>query len=247
MSPEPFERGPRPNVTIANPVMRMHWDTLTFLHWRYDPAMIDRLLPRGLVAQTFDGTAWVSLVPFVMRITAPGLPVVPWIGRFCETNVRTYVTAEDGTEGIWFFSLDAARLAAVATARATFGLPYIWSTMAARIEPDRATYVCRRVLGGATSRVSVRIGESVAADELSQLDHFLSARWRLYAHHLGANRYALARHEPWPLRRAELLELDDHLIVADGLPAPEGDPIVQYAETVAVDVSRPYSLRHAGP
>jgi uncharacterized protein YqjF (DUF2071 family) len=178
----------------------------------------------------------------VLRTPLPGLPIVPWIGRFSETNVRTYVTADDGSEGIWFYSLDASRLAAVAAARASFGLPYIWSSMRTAIAPDRVDYRCRRFLGGATSRVSVRPGAPFSPTELRPLDHFLSARWRLYARHLRSTRYALAQHEPWPLRRAELLELDDHLIVADGLPAPEGPPLVHYADSVAVRVSRPRRL-----
>ncbi len=235
-------QGPNPDVQVDRPIMLMHWDNLTFLHWRYDPAVIQATLPPGLHVQTYDGAAWVSLVPFVMRITVPGLPILPWIGRFCETNVRTYVTADDGTEGIWFYSLDAARLAAVTAARVSFGLPYIWSSMSATVGPGQVDYRCRRYLGGASSLVSVRVGAPFAPRELTGLDHFLSARWRLYARHFGATRYALAHHETWPLKRAALLELDDQLIVADGLPAPQGAPIVHYADSVAVRVSRPRRL-----
>jgi uncharacterized protein YqjF (DUF2071 family) len=43
-------------------------------------------------AETCDGAAWVSLVPFFMRVTTPrGGVGVPWANYFCETNVRTYV------------------------------------------------------------------------------------------------------------------------------------------------------------
>ena len=222
--------------------MQMHWDELTFIHWRYDPLEIQRLLPPGVTAQTFDGSAWISLVPFVMRITLPGAPVPPYIGRFCETNVRTYVTAADGTEGIWFFSLDASRLAAVAAARVGFGLPYIWSSMTYSASGSRREYTCRRILGGARSRVTVDVGRRLAPDELSQADHFLSARWRLYARHFGRLRYAFASHEPWPLHEASIEALDDGLVFADGLPKPSGQPIVQYSPTVCVQISRPHTV-----
>ena len=252
--------GPEPTVTVERAVMEMHWDTLTFLHWPYDPDVIQRLLPKGLTAQTFDGEAWVSLVPFGMRITAPHAPMVPWLSTFPETNVRTYVTAPDGTEGIWFFSLDASRLAAVTFARVSYGLPYVWSRMSFTRAGDIVTYRCLRRrgrLGGgddgdgggvghdgsrASSDLAVRIGERYAPDELGPLDHFLSSRWRLYSSWHGRLLGAHARHEPWPLQRAEVLHLADDLVLADGLPKPVGAPLAHYSETVSVRVGPPYRV-----
>lgn len=53
------------------------WDQLTFLHWDYDPDIVQRLLPEGLVVDTFDDRAWVGLVPFLMEVRPPrpGRPV----------------------------------------------------------------------------------------------------------------------------------------------------------------------------
>ncbi len=242
--------------------MQMHWDALTFLHWPVDPAVVQATLPPGLRVQTFGGSAWISLVPFVMRITLPHVPVAPWLGRFPETNVRTYVTVDrragdrvdprpadpdgadgdaDLSEGIWFYSLDASRAAAVGFARATYRLPYIWSAMTVERAHDTIVYRCRRRTGAhATSEVAVRIGDRYGADELSGLDHFLTARWRLYSVIAGRTIAAPARHDAWPLQRAELLHLDDGLVVADGLPAPVGLPIVHFAESVAVRVGAPH-------
>ena len=234
----------------------MHWDELTFLHWPVDPAVIQATLPPGLRVQTFGGSAWISLVPFVMRITFPHAPVAPWLGRFPETNVRTYVTVDhragdadpdgadsdaDPSEGIWFYSLDASRAAAVGFARATYRLPYIWSAMTVERAHDTIVYRCRRrTRAHATSEVAVRIGDRYGPDELSGLDHFLTARWRLYSEIAGRPFAALARHDAWPLQRAELLHLDDGLVVADGLPALTGPPIVQFAESVSVRVGAPH-------
>ncbi len=235
--------------------MQMGWERLTFVHWAYDPADVQRLLPPGLTVQTFDDRAWVSLVPFVMRVRFPLIGVVPWLSTFPETNVRTYVTADDGTEGIWFFSLDATRLAAVASARAAYRLPYMWSRMSVEssfdstaISPtatdgDTISYSCtRRFPGprGATSDVAVRIGAVLGDDELDERDHFLSARWRLYSHMFGRTWGARALHQRWPLQRATLERYDDELITASGLAGPRGEPIVQYSPGVAVAVSVPY-------
>jgi uncharacterized protein YqjF (DUF2071 family) len=115
--------------TVDKPVMRQRWERLTFLHWSYDPAVVQRLLPGGLSVDTFGGAAWVGLVPFFMRVHTPGDHGAPWVSNFCETNVRTYAVDREGRAGIWFLSLDAARLGAVAVARASYQLPYFWSSM----------------------------------------------------------------------------------------------------------------------
>ena len=225
--------------------MIQRWDQLTFLHWSYDPEVVQRLLPEGLVVDTFDGKAWVGLVPFMMEVRLPRGPAVPWISHFCETNVRTYVTAPDGTRGVWFFSLDATRLAAVATARTTYRLPYYWSSMSLERDGDVVTYECQRRWPGpsnAKSRVQVRVGEPFEPAELGDLDHFLTARWRLYSERTGGNRYAIAAHEPWPLHRAELLDLDDELFVAAGLPAPTGEPLAHWSPGVEVRIGFPHRL-----
>ena len=54
--------------TIERPVMRQRWERLSFLHWPYDPAVVQGLLPEGLHIEPFDGAAWVGLVPFFMRV-----------------------------------------------------------------------------------------------------------------------------------------------------------------------------------
>ena len=57
-----------------------------------------------------------------MSHVAPrGTPALPWLSAFPELNVRTYVSPRDGKRGVFFFSLDAARLPAVLAARAMFG------------------------------------------------------------------------------------------------------------------------------
>src|SRR3954469_12678323 len=107
-------------LTVRKPMMFQRWEILTFLHWKYAPEVAQSLLPQGLTVEEHDGEAWVGLVPFTMRVSVPHAPAPPWLGRFCETNVRTYVRDEWGRRGVWFFSLDAARLAAVVTARTTY-------------------------------------------------------------------------------------------------------------------------------
>lgn len=228
--------------TIDRPVMRQRWERLTFLHWRFDPAAVQRLLPDSLEVDTFDGSAWVGLVPFFMHVATAGGTRVPWVSNFCETNVRTYVRDRDGRAGIWFLSLDAARLGAVAVARSTYRLPYFWSSMRLAGGHGEVSYTCRRRWPGprgAASRVTVRVGEPYGAAELADLDHFLTARWILFSVHGSRHRFARACHQPWPLHRAEALDLDDQLVPAAGLPAPRGEPLVHYSPGVDVRIGLP--------
>ena len=227
-----------PQVRV--PVMQHHWRWLTFLHWRYPVEEVQARLPEGLTVETFDGSAWVGLVPFLMDgVRPPRLPALPWLSRFPETNVRTYARAPDGTTGIWFLSLDADRLPAVLAARASYGLPYFWSSMSVRRDGSELTYRARRVWpgpAGAHCDARVGFGEPWDEAELEPLDHFLTARYRLYATLAGRLVAADAAHPPWQLRRAEVRALRQDLLQAAGLPPPDHDPVLHAAEGVQVRI-----------
>jgi uncharacterized protein YqjF (DUF2071 family) len=229
---------------VDAPIMRHRWERLTFLHWSFEPEAVQRLLPPTLAVDPLEGRAWVGLVPFFMRVGTGGGRRVPWLSNFCETNVRTYVVDEEGRRGIWFFSLDAARWSAVVTARTTYRLPYFWSSM--HLEevpgpPHEVSYLCdRRWPGpGAASRVRIRIGEAYRPEELTDRDHFLTARWILFSAAGSRHRFARAAHGVWPLYRAAPLLVDDGLIAAAGLPLPEGEPLLHYSPGVDVAIGRP--------
>ena len=177
--------------------MLQGWHDLASLHWRYDPADVQRLLPAGFRVDTFDGSAWVGLLPFHMRrIRVPGLPPFGPLSTFPETNVRTYLVDPRGRRGVWFCT-------------------------------------------AAASRIQVRVGQRLAPDEVTDLDHFVSARWALGSTMLGRLRWAEVEHEPWPLHRAELVDLDESLVTAAGLPAPAGPPHVLWSPGVEVRIGPP--------
>ena len=114
-----------PPYPVKRPVMYQNWESLTFLHRPLPPEVVRRLLPQGLELDTYDGAAWIGLTPFLLTgLRPPRVSALPWISRFPEMNVRTYVRGPDGERGIWFFSLEADRLAAVVGARLSYGLPY---------------------------------------------------------------------------------------------------------------------------
>lgn len=110
----------------------MTWLNLLFLHWRFEPAAIRPFIPQELELDTFDGSAWVGLVPFKMHnCEFAGFGWVPTLRNFYECNVRTYVTC-NGRPGVWFFSLDAQNLLPVLGGRWLWNLNYVYSRFTVR-------------------------------------------------------------------------------------------------------------------
>lgn len=105
----------------------MTWLNLLFLHWRFNPNAIRPLIPQQLELDTFDGSAWVGLIPFKMHnCEFAGFKWLPTLRNFYECNVRTYVRC-NGQPGVWFFSLDAQSLTPVLGGRHLWKLNYIHS------------------------------------------------------------------------------------------------------------------------
>jgi len=233
--------GPECPLDVERPVMLHRWERLSFLHWSFEPSVVQRLLPPWLRVEPYEDRAWVGLVPFFMRVSTRRGRSVRYVSNFCETNVRTYVRDQEGRSGIWFFSLDAARLGAVLTARATYRLPYFWSKMDLIERDGEIRYTCDRrwPKPRARSVVELRIGPAFGADELTERDHFLTARWVLFSSTGTRHRFANAQHSPWPLRRATAVEWKDELLRAAGLPVIQDGPICHYSEGVDVRIGRP--------
>ncbi|WP_280724943.1 DUF2071 domain-containing protein [Kitasatospora sp. MAA4] len=235
LPPEPVTT--EPARAVGGSLLTQSWLDLTFLHWPADPADVAPLLPPGTRPDVLDGVTYVGLVAFRMhRVGWFGLPGVPYLGTFPETNVRLYSVDGHGRRGVVFRSLEASRLLPVATARLGFRLPYVWARMGIGQTGDSITYTSeRRWPGprGARSRVVVRIGEPV--EEPSELEHFLTARWGMHSSFFGRQMYLPNTHPRWPLHRAELVECTEDLVVAAGLPKPVGAPVsVLYSPGVPV-------------
>jgi uncharacterized protein YqjF (DUF2071 family) len=223
--------------------MTQRWTNLAYVHWRYEPSVIQALLPEGLEVDTHDGSAWVGLIPFSMRdVGVPKLPPVPYFGDFPEVNVRTYVK-RNGIPGVWFFSLDVNRLAPALVARTTYLLPYCWGKASNELADDvLKTSVRRRWPDVASTKIEVRVGDAI--DKPTELDNFLTARWGLYSRGIGKSlMYAPVDHETWPLHRAQLLSLEDTLVIAAGIPTPQGEPHVMFSPGVSVRIGLPHRVK----
>jgi uncharacterized protein len=232
--------------SIRRPVMLQGWYNLTSVHWRFNPAIVQALLPEGFVVDTFDGSAWVGLIPFEMRrIRLPFGPNgglgVGRFGSFPETNIRTYIVDPKGRRGVWFFSLDINRLAPTLVARSCYGLPYCTAEMSIEATEDRVRYRSIRSWPkpkGAFCELNVHIGSRVTVAPDS-LEAFLSARWALGSTFAGKLVWAEIEHPEWDLYAASVVQCDESLVVAAGLPAPKGEPVALWSPGVEVRIGRP--------
>jgi uncharacterized protein YqjF (DUF2071 family) len=69
---------------------------------------------------------------------------------------------------------------------------------------------------GAGGRIRVRRGPALT--EPDPVARFVTARFGLHTRWAGRTLFVPNEHPPWPLRRAELLDLDDTLLTAAGFP-----------------------------
>lgn len=226
---------------LRHPSLTQEWRTVTFVHWRYEPEVVQAILPDGLTVDTFDGSAWVGLVPFRMvDVRPPWIPTLHPITTFPETNIRTYVRGPRG-QGVWFSSLEITRLFGVAVARLVFGVPYIWAGMSIEATAGRVRYESsRRWPGprGASSVVEVEIGHRLAG--LGDLERFLTSRWATYTRLPGGRIGRVpVEHEPWKLHTADIIELSENLTTAAGLPASIGAPIAHFSPGVTARIGWP--------
>jgi uncharacterized protein YqjF (DUF2071 family) len=205
------------------------WEDVLFCHWRVPLSALGALVPRPLEIDTFEGSAWVGIIPF--RLTGfrvRGLPAAPRLSSFPELNVRTYVT--DGKRpGIFFISLDAARDWAVWGARRVYKLPYYRARMS-MTKPDWIEFSSERVGAGPHPRkFSARYRPAGAPQELGPgtLEHFLTERYCLYTTDGVRVLRGDAHHVPWSIQPAEA-EIGQNSMA----PAPielEGEPLLHYS------------------
>ena len=208
------------------------WADLLFCHWPVAPAELAPHVPASLPLDLFDGSAWLTITPFEVQATRlRGTLPPPGLSRFPELNVRTYVTL-GGRPGIWFFSLDAASMLAVAAARGLYRLPYLRARMEiARDEPWIEYRSERHDPRGAPASFEARYRATggVRHAEPGSLEAWLVERYRLYTVD-GPGRVFAGdiHHRPWTLQDA----VAD--IRANTMTAPHGidlagEPLVQFA------------------
>lgn len=234
--------------------MFMRWHDLLFMHWSVPAQAVQALLGPSLPVDTFDGRAWIGVVPFRMSgVCGRWLPPLPGLSAFPELNVRTYVSI-GGKPGVYFFSLDATSRIAIETARRAFGLNYLRARMQVvrrhgwldyrSIRIDRRGAMLRppREAGPAMAELALRyrpIGEAFRAQP-GTLDRWLTERYCLYTlDRTGRVLRGEIQHGPWPLRRAMAQIRTNTMTAPLGIALPATLPVLHFARRLDVAAWRP--------
>jgi uncharacterized protein YqjF (DUF2071 family) len=244
-APSPQRRDTPPAGGV--PLLHQSWRHLVFVHWALAPEQLARRLPAALPLDTWQGQAYLGLVAFVVennRLTL--MPPVPFLARFYEVNLRTYVRPPGREPGVYFFSLDASHAVIAAAARTFYGLPYHASRarlvkIRAPGKPPRFSMSFRREGPMESEAAFCRLGYSVSGDgprsaAPGTLTHFLVERYVLYTasgEEVEATRVA---HEPYPVQGAQLHRLEETLSTAAGTPRLGNPSHAHYARGVDVKI-----------
>lgn len=236
--------GNQPEEQVGCPMAYQGWRNISFLHWRYDPEVLQRHLPDGLEPDLVDGEAWVGLTPFAVEgFRMPGTPALPVVSQYPETNLRTYVRDGRGGEGLWFFSLEVESFLTVAAARPWLGVPYFPARMRVTSADGLWRYESRRLVGPpARHHIEVRPGPALPEGP-SRRDALLLGRWRAYSRRAGIYLQVPVEHPPWPVHSATVVELQESLTAAAGLPPPDHEPVVHWSPGVDVKLGCPRVVR----
>ena len=243
--------------------MAQRWNDLLFAHWPVKAETMQALLPAGLEVDTFEGWAWVGVVPFWMdrvrtRVAGQAALGMPGARAFPELNVRTYVRSRvTGLAGVYFFSLDAGSALAVLGARVLFHLPYYLAKMRRETRPDGVVrYESSRRLVKRSARFSgeylglgrVETGRSLPGS----IEYFLTERYCLFTPFGGRMLVGHIHHLPWPLEKAEAEFRVNEVAGAHGIVLPQRKPVLHFARELEVYIwplevdgegTRPYDLR----
>jgi uncharacterized protein YqjF (DUF2071 family) len=219
-------------------MMTQRWSDLLFLHWPVQTDLVRSLVPAAIDLDLWHGTTWLTVTPlWLSNLRLRGAPPVPWASEFAEINVRTYVSI-DARPGVYFFSLDAARLLAVIGARASFHLPYYHAEMSVRRLPgDAFEYRSRRKNPSSNAAFVATYAPDgpVARAEQGTLDHWLTERYCLYAaDSRGAVYRAEIHHDQWPLQPATVDVRENTMATAAGITLPDIAPRVAFARRLDV-------------
>lgn len=226
--------------------MVQRWHDLLFAHWQCPLEDLRRSIPAPLEIDTFDGAAWIGVVPFYMRgVRMRAAPPVPTAHNFLELNVRTYVTL-DGRPGVWFFSLDCESTLAVIGARIGIHLPYFRASMHMTRSDGAIHYESRRWpmhAHRAAFTASCSGSGSAFLAQPGSLDHFLTERYCLYASDGTRLWRGDIAHSPWRLQRGTARIEENSMLTAAGVRTSSSDPLLHFAEFQDVRLWWPVRVR----
>jgi uncharacterized protein YqjF (DUF2071 family) len=219
--------------------MFQKWRHLLFASWPIAPDEMRRHLPPNFELDTFDGKAWLSLVPMHMEdLHFRFLPPIPGTSNFPEINVRTYVrvpgkNGKPDSRGVYFFSIDAACWLGSFVARWLFHTPYQFARITLTERGPFQRMVAHRKASNGTPAADLvanyrPLGEPSIPPDGSHAA-FLVNRDTAFAVSHGTLYWGPIAHAPWKLADAEAEFEVNTLAAAAGIKLPDEKPELHFS------------------
>jgi len=208
-------------------IMYQRWENIMCMHIPVSKERISPHIPEPLELDIYEDQAWISIFTFrVSGMQQRGMPKFPWFNSFPEVNVRTYVR-HDGIPGVYFFSLDAAKIIPVIGARLV-SLPYFKAKMKMAEGMGWTHYSSRRQYGSGTFfKGRYKSISSPSATGPDSLDYWLFERYYLFNTVKGRIVHIGIHHLPW--KPADVSVVYDRNGVNSLLPGDiEGTPAISH-------------------
>jgi len=225
--------------------MSQRWNDLLFAHWRVPAAVVSAFLPEGLQPDTFQGSAWIGILPLWLdRFNFRGVPTMPGTRSFPEIHLRTYVHDQHtNTPGIFSLSVDIGSLLATVAVRFIYRTPCNWAEMRLNQRTEREfSFYSRRLFVSHPVMFNARyrgLGPTRRLAEIrsGSLEYFFTERYCLFTrNHSGqvvrSNIHAVAS----PLEDAEAEIERNDLPAALGIQLADQEPVLHYSRRLAVYV-----------
>ena len=185
---------------MAQWIIQQKWSDVLFVSFEVDYDLLRSELPKDLELDTFNGKAYLSIVPFVMSdirfFFTPSLP----FSKLSELNLRTYVRYKN-KPGIYFFTLDSDHRLGNFLAQKIFNLPYRYAILDINIDNNVYNFESKNSLS-----LKVIIKDKKIKTDLS---NWITERYYLYNIVDEKVSRGDVLHPTWNLKEAEVININD--------------------------------------
>ncbi|MFC5541612.1 MAG: DUF2071 domain-containing protein [Bacilli bacterium] len=214
-------------------LMKQTWSDILFLHYPVKKEVLELHLPPNLELDTYEGTGWVTIVPYMMKASGfRGLPSIPMGAGIPGINVRTYVKAGE-KPGIYFFKLAIRnRLAAIA-AKSFFQLPYLYMDISLRRTGETVCFESRA--HPIPLVCEYRVQSPASPVEKGSLGEWLLERYCFYT--TGPKGKLLRGdifHESWIIQNIDLIGMENNIFSTFRLNPQSFRPVIHYSKQLNV-------------
>lgn len=198
------------------------WVHTLFLHWPITPEALQKHLPESLEVDTYNGSAWVTIVSFHAEDSKLRLsPKWTSLDPVTQVNVRTYVTAPGSNErGVYFFSIHVKHLTAALGAQSLFNLPFQYAQTNMTEKKDETIIISAKDAGETLFQATYSPSESEVKE--SSLGTYLAERYCIW-NTKGKQLIKIPiKHDAWELFDVDATVETNHLLPFDvGAVKPE--------------------------